>query len=77
MANRCSMLRTARAVVFGLVVLALPLAAQDVRPIPLPDLLVTGRSICPTTPEDLRQAFELYEAVLPGPDVGSVHGGPS
>ncbi len=65
MANRCSMLRTVRAVVFGLVGFALPLSAQDVRPIPLPDLLVTGRSICPTTPEELRSAFELYEAVLP------------
>ena len=44
---------------------ALPVSAQDVRPIPLPDLLVTGQSICPTSPEELRRAFELYEAVLP------------
>jgi len=65
MANRCPLLLTARVAVFGLVALVLPLSAQDVRPIPLPDLLVTGRSICPTTPEELRRAFELYEAVLP------------
>lgn len=65
MANRCPLFRTARVAVFGLVALALPLAAQDVRPIPLPDLLVTGRSICPTTAEELRRAFDLYEAVLP------------
>lgn len=64
MADR-PVLRMARVAVFGLLALALPLSAQDVRPIPLPDLLVTGQSICPTTPEDLRRAFELYEAVLP------------
>ena len=65
MADRPNQLRTARVVVFGLALLALPLAAQDIRPIPLPELLVTGRSICPTTPAELRQAFELYETVLP------------
>lgn len=51
--------------VLGLVTLAAPVSAQDVRPIPLPDLLATGRSICSTTPEELRRAFDLYEAVLP------------
>ena len=59
MANRSTLLRTARIAVSGLALLALPLAAQDVRPIPLPDLLVTGQSICPTTPEELRRAFDL------------------
>ena len=65
MANRSTLLRTARVALSGLALLAPPLAAQDVRPIPLPDLLVTGQSICPTGPEELRRAFELYEAVLP------------
>ena len=65
MANRSTLRRTTRIAVFGLVALALPLSAQDVRPIPLPDLLVRGQSICPTSAEELRRAFELYEAVLP------------
>ena len=65
MTNRSLLIRTARVAVFGLALLASPLAAQNVRPIPLPDLFVTGQSICPTAPDELRQAFELYEAVLP------------
>ena len=36
-----------------------------VRPIPLPELMVTEQSNCPTTPEERRRAFELYESVLP------------
>ena len=36
-----------------------------VRPIPLPDLLVTEQNDCPTTPEERERAFELYESVLP------------
>ncbi|WP_420463840.1 carboxypeptidase-like regulatory domain-containing protein [Candidatus Palauibacter sp.] len=36
-----------------------------VRPIPLPDLLVSEQSSCPAAPEQLRRAFELYESVLP------------
>ena len=63
--NRCSA-RTALGALVGLTTLtATPVAAQDVRPIPLPELLVTGQSICPTSPEELRRAFDLYEAVLP------------
>ncbi len=36
-----------------------------VRPIPLPELMVTEQNDCPTTPEQRRRAFELYESVLP------------
>ena len=36
-----------------------------VRPIPLPELMVTEQTDCPTTPEERRRAFELYESVLP------------
>ncbi|WP_425153589.1 carboxypeptidase-like regulatory domain-containing protein [Candidatus Palauibacter sp.] len=36
-----------------------------VRPIPLPELMVTEQNNCPTTPEERRRAFELYESVLP------------
>ena len=36
-----------------------------VRAIPLPELIVTEQHDCPTTPEERRQAFELYESVLP------------
>ena len=36
-----------------------------VRPIPLPELLVSEQSGCPATPERLGRAFALYEAVLP------------
>lgn len=36
-----------------------------VRPIPLPELLVTEQNDCPTTPQERRRAFELYESVLP------------
>lgn len=36
-----------------------------VRPIPLPELSVTEKNDCPTTPEERRRAFELYESVLP------------
>lgn len=36
-----------------------------VRPIPLPELMVTEQNDCPTTPEERRLAFELYESVLP------------
>ena len=36
-----------------------------VRPIPLPELMVTEQTDCPTTPEERRLAFELYESVLP------------
>lgn len=37
----------------------------SVRPIPLPALLVTEQNDCPTTPEERRRAFELYESILP------------
>ena len=36
-----------------------------VRPIPLPELMVTEQNDCPTTPEERRRAFALYESVLP------------
>ena len=36
-----------------------------VRPIPLPELMVTEQTDCPTTPEERRRAFDLYESVLP------------
>lgn len=36
-----------------------------VQPIPLPELMVTEQNDCPTTPEERRRAFELYESVLP------------
>lgn len=36
-----------------------------VRPVPLPELMVTEQNDCPTTPEERRRAFELYESVLP------------
>ena len=36
-----------------------------VRPVPLPELMVTEQNDCPTTPEQRRRAFELYESVLP------------
>ena len=36
-----------------------------VRPVPLPELMVTEQNDCPTTPEERRGAFELYESVLP------------
>ena len=36
-----------------------------VRPVPLPELRVTEQNDCPTTPEQRRRAFELYESVLP------------
>lgn len=36
-----------------------------VRPIPLPELLVSGQGSCPATPEQLRRAFALYASVLP------------
>ncbi|WP_419165844.1 carboxypeptidase-like regulatory domain-containing protein [Candidatus Palauibacter sp.] len=36
-----------------------------VRPVPLPELMVTEQNNCPTTPEERRRAFELYESVLP------------
>ncbi|WP_428273755.1 carboxypeptidase-like regulatory domain-containing protein [Candidatus Palauibacter sp.] len=36
-----------------------------VRPIPLPELMVTEQNDCPTTPEERRLAFELYESALP------------
>jgi hypothetical protein len=36
-----------------------------VRAIPLPELMVTEENDCPTTPEERRRAFELYESVLP------------
>ena len=36
-----------------------------VRPVPLPELRVTEQNDCPTTPEERRLAFELYESVLP------------
>ena len=36
-----------------------------VRPVPLPELRVTGQNDCPTTPEERQRAFELYESVLP------------
>ncbi len=65
MTKGSALLRAACVAVFGLTLLAPPVSAQDVRPIPLPELLVTGRSICPTAPEELRRAFDLYESVLP------------
>ena len=37
----------------------------SVRPVPLPELLVTEQSQCPTTPEERSRAFALYESVLP------------
>ena len=36
-----------------------------VRPVPLPELRVTEQNDCPTTPDERRRAFELYESVLP------------
>lgn len=36
-----------------------------VRPIPLPELIVTEQNDCPTTPAERQRAFELYESVLP------------
>ncbi len=36
-----------------------------VRAVPLPELMVTEQTDCPTTPEERRRAFELYESVLP------------
>ena len=36
-----------------------------VQPIPLPELSVSEGNECPTTPEERRRAFELYESVLP------------
>ena len=36
-----------------------------VRPVPLPELMVTEQTDCPTTPDERRRAFELYESVLP------------
>ncbi len=36
-----------------------------VRPVALPDLMTTAQNDCPTTPEERRRAFELYESVLP------------
>ena len=36
-----------------------------VRPVPLPELMVSEQTDCPTTPEERRRAFELYESVLP------------
>ena len=35
------------------------------RPVPLPELRVTEQTDCPTTPDERRRAFELYESVLP------------
>ncbi|MXW66130.1 MAG: carboxypeptidase regulatory-like domain-containing protein [Gemmatimonadales bacterium] len=36
-----------------------------VRAVPLPELMVTEQTDCPTTPEERRRAFALYESVLP------------
>ena len=36
-----------------------------VQPIPLPELTVSERNTCPTTPEERRRAFELYQSVYP------------
>lgn len=36
-----------------------------VRAVPLPELMVTEQTDCPTTPDDRRRAFALYESVLP------------
>ena len=36
-----------------------------VQPIPLPEMSVSEQNVCPTTPEERRRAFELYESVLP------------
>ena len=36
-----------------------------VRPVPLPELMVTEQRDCPATPEERRRAFELYKSVLP------------
>ncbi|WP_419940974.1 carboxypeptidase regulatory-like domain-containing protein [Candidatus Palauibacter sp.] len=36
-----------------------------VQPIPLPELSVTEQNVCPTTPEERRRAFALYESVHP------------
>ncbi|WP_423924500.1 carboxypeptidase-like regulatory domain-containing protein [Candidatus Palauibacter sp.] len=36
-----------------------------VQPIPLPELSVSEQNVCPTTPEERRRAFALYESVLP------------
>ena len=36
-----------------------------VRPVSLPELRVTEQNDCPTTPEERRRAFQLYESVLP------------
>ncbi|WP_420462887.1 carboxypeptidase-like regulatory domain-containing protein [Candidatus Palauibacter sp.] len=36
-----------------------------VDPIPLPELSVSQQNTCPTTPEERRRAFALYESVLP------------
>lgn len=38
---------------------------MPVQPIPLPELSVSEGNECPTTPEERRRAFELYESVLP------------
>ena len=35
-----------------------------VRPVPLPELMVTEQTDCPTTPDERRRAFALYESVL-------------
>ena len=36
-----------------------------VQPIPLAELLVSEEGVCPTTPDERKRAFDLYEAVLP------------
>ncbi|MDE2721292.1 carboxypeptidase-like regulatory domain-containing protein [Candidatus Palauibacter polyketidifaciens] len=36
-----------------------------VRPVPLPELMVTEQTDCLTTPDERRRAFALYESVLP------------
>ncbi|MYE34669.1 MAG: carboxypeptidase regulatory-like domain-containing protein [Gemmatimonadales bacterium] len=36
-----------------------------VQPIPLPELMVTEQTDCPTTPEERQRAFDLYESVVP------------
>ena len=36
-----------------------------VRAVPLPELMVTEQTDCPTTPEERQRAFDLYESVLP------------
>ena len=45
---------------------ATPLRLEiPVRAVPLPELMVTEQTDCPTTPEERRRAFDLYESVLP------------